>query len=174
MKKLLKIAGYVLAAVLILVSGALIYVKSALPKVDAPEPISFTYTPERIAHGKYLANHVSACMDCHSTRDFSKFSGPLTPGTLGKGGERFDQKAGLPGLFVARNITPAGISRYTDGELLRVITTGVTKEGRAMFPLMPYRILERWIVKMYTISLPTSALFQPLRIRWLSPRQTFR
>lgn len=54
------------------------------------------------------------------------------------GGDVFDQTVGMPGVFYARNITPAGISRYTDGELFRLITTGVTKEGRAMFPLMPY------------------------------------
>jgi hypothetical protein len=57
---------------------------------------------------------------------------------LGKGGDRFDQTVGLPCVYYAKNITPFGIKRYTDGELLRVITTGVTKEGRPMFPLMPY------------------------------------
>jgi cytochrome c2 len=77
-------------------------------------------------------------MDCHSTRDWSKFSGPVVPGTIGKGGERFDQTMGFPGVYYSRNITPAGINRYTDGELYRVITTGVTREGRAMFPVMPY------------------------------------
>jgi hypothetical protein len=77
-------------------------------------------------------------MDCHAIRDWSKFSGPPTEGTLGKGGDRFDQTMGLPGVFYAKNITPFGIGRYNDGELLRVITTGVTKEGRPMFPLMPY------------------------------------
>jgi hypothetical protein len=44
----------------------------------------------------------------------------------------------MPGVFYAKNITPAGIGRYTDGELFRLITSGVTKEGRAMFPLMPF------------------------------------
>ena len=78
-------------------------------------------------------------MDCHSIRDWSKLSGPITPGTLGKGGDKFDEAtAGVPGVLFAKNITPAGISRYTDGELIRVITTGITKEGRALFPLMPY------------------------------------
>jgi hypothetical protein len=77
-------------------------------------------------------------MDCHSTRDWSKFSGPVMEGTHGKGGERFDQSMGFPGIYYSRNITPSGIGRYTDGELYRVITTGVTKEGRPMFPVMPY------------------------------------
>ena len=79
------------------------------------------------------------CTDCHSERDFTKFAGPIKPGTLGKGGERFDgPTAGVPGVLYASNITPAGIGSYTDGELMRAVTTGVARDGRAMFPLMPY------------------------------------
>ena len=43
-----------------------------------------------IARGDYLANHVAPCMDCHSKRDFTKFSGPIVPGTEGMGGEEFE------------------------------------------------------------------------------------
>jgi hypothetical protein len=138
MKKVLKFAAYFIVLLLVAIAALLSYVKLALPKVSNAEDLKIDYTAERIERGKYLANSVSVCMDCHSTRDWSKFSGPLVEGTLGKGGELFDQKAGLPGAFYSKNITPEGISRYTDGELFRVITTGVTKEGRAMFPLMPY------------------------------------
>jgi mono/diheme cytochrome c family protein len=138
MKKVFKILGVALLLIIVAVSVLLIYVKMALPDVGEAEDIQIEYTAERIARGEYLANCVNVCMDCHSTRDWSKFSGPLTDGTFGKGGDRFDQTVGMPGVFFAKNITPAGILRYTDGELFRVITTGVTKEGRAMFPLMPY------------------------------------
>lgn len=138
MKKLFKILGIILLLLVIGVGILLLYVKMALPDVGEPEDLKIEYTAERIARGEYLANCVNVCMDCHSTRDWSKFSGPITPGTFGKGGDRFDQTVGMPGVFYAKNITPEGISRYTDGELFRVITTGVTKEGRAMFPLMPY------------------------------------
>jgi mono/diheme cytochrome c family protein len=138
MKKLLKIVGYLLLVIVIAIAGLLTYVKVALPNVGDAQPITIDYTPERIERGRYLANNVSVCMDCHSTRDFSKFSGPLIEGTLGKGGDRFDQTIGMPGVFYPKNITPDGINRYTDGELYRVITSGVTKEGRPMFPLMPY------------------------------------
>lgn len=138
MKKILKIIGIILVLVIVVVSALLLYVKMALPSLGEAEDISIDYTTDRIARGEYLANCVNVCMDCHSVRDWSKFSGPLTPGTFGQGGDRFDQTLGMPGVFYARNITPEGISRYTDGELFRVITTGVTKEGRAMFPLMPY------------------------------------
>jgi hypothetical protein len=138
MKKVLKIVGVILLVIIIGVVGLLTYVKTALPDVGQAENINIDYTPERIERGKYLANNVSVCMDCHSTRDFAKFSGPPAEGTLGKGGDRFDQTVGMPGVFYPKNITPEGIARYTDGELFRVITAGVTKEGRPMFPLMPY------------------------------------
>ncbi len=138
MKKTLKYVGYFALFLLVAIGALLTYVKAALPNVGKAEDLKIEYTPERIARGKYLATSVTVCMDCHSKRDWSLFSGPLVPGTLGQGGERFDQTLGLPGLFVSKNITPHGLNRYTDGELLRVITTGVNKEGQAMFPLMPY------------------------------------
>ncbi|MGC3943877.1 MAG: cytochrome C [Chryseolinea sp.] len=138
MKKALKIVGIVVGAIVVLVLGVITYVVVAFPNVgDAPD-LKVEPTAERIERGRYLANAVNVCMDCHSTRDWSKFSGPVVPGTAGKGGERFDHSVGFPGVFYSRNITPAGISRYTDGELYRVITSGVTKEGKAMFPVMPY------------------------------------
>ena len=140
MKKIFKVFAYLLGAIVLLLACALAFLQLGFPKVDAPEEITIEYSPDRIERGAYLANHVTVCMDCHSKRDFSQFSGPPTPGTLGAGGDRFDHSMGLPGVFYARNITPFGISDYTDGELFRLITTGVTKDGRPMFPLMPYPI----------------------------------
>jgi mono/diheme cytochrome c family protein len=138
MKTFFKIASIVLVILVVIIVGALTYIKAALPNVGDPPDLKVDATAERIARGKYLANSVNVCMDCHSTRDWSKFSGPIKPGTNGKGGERFDHTLGFPGIYFSKNITPAGISRYSDGELFRVITTGVNKEGHAMFPVMPY------------------------------------
>jgi mono/diheme cytochrome c family protein len=138
MKKILLVLSIILIVVIVAIGGALTYVSIALPNVGEPPQLRVEATPERIERGKYLATAVTVCVDCHSTRDWSKFSGPIIPGTEGKGGERFDQTVDFPGVYYSRNITPSGISRYTDGELFRVITTGVTKEGRAMFPVMPY------------------------------------
>jgi len=138
MKKIFKVFAYILGAIIILAIGGLSYLQLGFPKVDPAPELSIEYTPDRIERGAYLANHVTVCMDCHSKRDFSQFSGPPTPGTLGAGGDRFDQSMGLPGVFYAKNITPHGISNYTDGELFRLITTGVTNDNRPMFPLMPY------------------------------------
>ncbi len=138
MKKILKVAAYLIGVLVLLLIGAFAFLQLGFPKVDPAPELSIDHSQERIERGAYLANHVTVCMDCHSTRDFSLFSGPPAPGTLGAGGDRFDHSIGLPGVFYAKNITPHGISDYTDGELFRLITTGVTNDGRPMFPLMPY------------------------------------
>jgi hypothetical protein len=138
MKTVFKVLGYFLLVVIMIAAGILIYIKTALPNVGAAPVLQVENSVAHIERGRYLANSVSVCMDCHSTRDWSKFLAPVTEGTNGRGGERFDKKEGFPGIYYSKNITPAGISRYTDGELFRLITTGVTKEGRAMFPVMPY------------------------------------
>ncbi|WP_373513697.1 c-type cytochrome [Persicitalea sp.] len=138
MKKVLKVVGIVLGVALVGVIGAMAYVKLALPNVGAALEMKVEITPARVARGEYLAQHVALCADCHSTRDYSLFSGPMTPGTLGKGGEVFDQKMGFPGSFTSKNITPYGIGNWTDGEIYRAITTGVSRDGHAFFPVMPY------------------------------------
>jgi len=80
------------------------------------------------------------CIDCHSTRDWTYFSGPVVPGTEGKGGEIFDQTQGFPGKYIAPNITPFHLKNWTDGEIFRAITTGVSKDGRAIFSIMPHHL----------------------------------
>jgi mono/diheme cytochrome c family protein len=138
MKKFFKFLGILVLIILLAVAGVAAYVKLALPNVgDAPD-LKVEATPERLQRGQYLANHVMVCMDCHSTRDWSLFSGPPVPGTLGKGGDVFNQTMGFPGKYYAPNITPSGIGNWTDGELFRAITTGVRKNGKPIFPVMPH------------------------------------
>jgi mono/diheme cytochrome c family protein len=96
-----------------------------------------------IARGDYLANHVAACIHCHSKRDFSKFSGPVVPGSEGGGGSVFNHEIldAIPGTLYSKNITPdneTGIGAWTDDEILRAITQGISKNGDTLFPIMPY------------------------------------
>lgn len=133
-----KILIGLVAVIVLAVGGLFAFLNLAFPKVGPARDHQVVSTPELVARGTYLANHVNACVDCHSTRDFTKFAGPIVPGTEGKGGEKFTREFGFPGEFFSTNITPTGIGRYTDGELERAITTGVVKDGRAMFPVMPY------------------------------------
>ncbi len=139
MKKILKILMYAVAIIAVLVIGTLAYIQWSFPKVEEAPEMVIEGTPEQIERGEYLAHHVMLCMDCHAQRDFSLYAGPPIPETLGAGGERFDRSMGFPGVFISANITPAGIGDYTDGELFRLITTGVKKDGEPIFPVMPYK-----------------------------------
>jgi len=135
MKKVLLIS---LAFIALFILSAISYVKFALPAIDEAPDIIVDKSAESVARGKYIAHSVAVCMDCHSTRDWSTFSEPPVQGTEGMGGEKFDQTMGFPGEYYSRNITPYGLSDWTDGEIFRAITTGVSKNGEALFPVMPH------------------------------------
>lgn len=141
--KALKIVLGVVVALAFAVASLLTYVSTALPDVGPAPDLSIERTAERMERGRYLAHSVCGCIDCHSGRDWDAFSGPILPGTIGKGGEAFDQKLGFPGAYYAQNITPAGIGDWTDGELYRAITSGVSRDGRALFPIMLYPLYGR-------------------------------
>lgn len=138
MKTLLKIAKYSIGVLLVLICGTTVFFATKYPDVNPAPALSVERTPSRMQRGAYLVNHVAVCMDCNSTRDWTKFSGPVTPGTEGMGGELFDHSLGFPGSIYAKNITPSGIGNLTDGELYRSLTEGVRKDGKPLFPLMPY------------------------------------
>lgn len=138
MKKVLKVTLIIVGVIVIALAGVIIFVKTALPSVGKPMDLKVQVTPARVQRGEYLANHVAACMDCHSQRDWSMYAGPLKKETFGGGGEKFSKMIGFPGTLYSRNITPAGIGDWTDGELFRAITSGVNRHGKALFPLMPY------------------------------------
>ncbi len=135
-----------LQTILLLVVATVIFY--ACDSADTSKTESITNTNEDslqqvIAHGEYLAVHVAACIHCHSKRDFTKYSGPLVPGTEGGGGQRFDNTEfdAIPGVLYSRNITPdsaTGIGSWTDAEIIRAITQGINKNGDTLFPLMPY------------------------------------
>ncbi len=138
MKKLLRILGILLVIVVVAVAGLLAYVTQVLPNIPVQNDLRVEITPDRVKRGEYLAHHVAVCMDCHSSRDWAVFSGPLKAGTLGVGGEKFDQSMNFPGSFIAPNITPHALKDWSDGEIYRAITSGVSKDGHPLFPIMPY------------------------------------
>ncbi len=93
----------------------------------------------QIERGKYLTNHVAACFYCHSQRNYNLFSGPVVTGTEGMGGQKFDRGfRNVPGIVYSRNITPAGIGKWTNEEVIRAITRGISQNGDTLYPLMPY------------------------------------
>ncbi len=141
MKKLVRIILGVVVLILAIAACGVAYLFMAFPKVPLASDVRIVATPEKLARGEYLTKHVSLCLDCHSERDFEKLAGPLKPGTWGKGGEAFDKTVDptMPGAVYAKNITPASIGSWTDGEVLRALTVGVSRDGTPLFPLMPYQ-----------------------------------
>jgi mono/diheme cytochrome c family protein len=138
MKRLLWIILVILLLAVILFVA---YLRFVLPSVGPAPDITVEATPERLMRGEYLATKVMGCVDCHTQRDFTKYSGPISAVPFSGGSlDEFTEEAGLPGNFYAANLTPYYLGDWTDGEIYRAITAGVTKDGRALFPVMPYHM----------------------------------
>lgn len=137
MKKVYVVLASILTVIFIAAVATGSYLHWYLPNISKAPQIKVTLTPERVERGRYLAHSVAVCMDCHSSRDWSKFAAPLAS-NLGGGGERFGKEMGFPGTIFSPNITPYALGNWTDGEVFRAITSGVDKNGDALFPVMPY------------------------------------
>ncbi|MBZ0204072.1 MAG: cytochrome C [Ignavibacteria bacterium] len=140
MKKFLKILFILFVVVIVLAGAGYTYLFVAFPKVSAAPDIKIDATPERIERGKFLSNSFAFCIDCHSDRDVNKFSMPVVAGSEGKGGLDYGEGAGF---VPASNITQdkeTGIGSWTDGEIFRAITAGVSKDGKYLAPMMPYAL----------------------------------
>ena len=144
MKRFLKISVVVLICLIALLAVGITLTIGWRPFIGPrSRPLTnrvFERTPERWARGKYLAENVTACVDCHSPHDWTKHDSPVPPGMEGAG-EDISILKGLPGTVVAPNLTPdpeTGTGAWTDDALARAIREGIGHDGRTLFPLMPY------------------------------------
>jgi len=123
------------------VAGATAYIALATPNARPAKDIQVASTPGRVERGRYLFHHVADCAGCHSPRDPSKFAMISDLATTGAGFV-FPEELGFPGKIVAPNITPdpeTGIGQWTDGEKIRAIREGISRDGRPLFGFMPFR-----------------------------------
>jgi hypothetical protein len=140
-RKVLKIVGLVALALPVIAGIGVGALALKHPAQREPSTETIERTPERLARGTYLAEHVSHCVKCHSGSDPDRYGQPPKAGQVGQGGMVFDEKSGVPGLVAAQNITPDpdyGIGKWSDGEVMRAFREGVDKNGDALFPMMPY------------------------------------
>lgn len=149
-----------IAVIAVAVCGAaLASLFAFFPRAAQPEQGVFEPTPERLARGRYLVEHVTDCLDCHSERDWSRYSGPIMEDTKGQGAKLVH----LGSATRSANITPYGIGYWTDGDIARAIASGVSRDGRALSPMMPYDVyasLSREDLQSIVVHLRT---FQPIR-----------
>jgi mono/diheme cytochrome c family protein len=110
-------------------------VRNAVPRSEYKQPLPASYGPpiehvlpppanDQLALGGYPAGPMGHCMECHS---------PLGPdgradmtNQLGAGGQDFRSPAWT---VTSANLTPTGLSRYSDEELRRIIRTGLRPDG---------------------------------------------
>jgi hypothetical protein len=171
----------VVAVILFTLAGTFVYIYGFLPRQRPAPDFRVDITPALLERGKYLVNHVLLCNDCHSERDWTLYSGPAKP-PLGAGRPCLDRNSkavginfgmgGFPGRLCIRNITPdveTGIGGWTDGEIVRAIREGVSRNGEALFPIMPwfmYQVLsdeDAAAVIAYMRSQPPVKSFRPDR-----------
>ena len=130
----------VLGVLLVVVAGGgLAYLFANYPNVPPAGTVTLPTSPEASRAASTWPSTWRSAWTAIPSATSPSSPARSRPAPSGKGGERFDgPTAGMPGVLYASNITPAGIGEYTDGELMRAVTTGVARDGRAMFPLMPY------------------------------------
>jgi len=119
--------------------------------------------------GEYLTR-AADCVACHTTQDGQSFVG----------GRPFV----LPfGTMYSTNITPdkkTGIGDYTDAEFLRALRQGIGRDGKRLYPAMPFASYtymtdaDALAIKAYLFSLqpvesapPANTLSFPYNQRWL-------
>jgi hypothetical protein len=144
MKKILSVLGWSFVALVAVLAGAITFTIGWRPFVGPrARPLTartIAPTPERLARGTYLVDHVTPCMECHSPHQWTEHDAPILSNMLGAGQEM--PMKGLPGRVVAPNISPdpeTGAGNWTDDQLVRAIREGIGHDGRALFPMMPYQ-----------------------------------
>ncbi|MGZ6070294.1 MAG: c-type cytochrome [Myxococcaceae bacterium] len=135
MRRILKIVGLLVAALVVLVAAFLVYVQvDGIPRYPV-EKVTFKAdpTPERIERGRKLAGVL--CANCH-----------MNPTTRQLTGKRMVDAPPQFGVIYSPNITrhpTKGIGSWTDGELAYLLRTGVKRDGQYAPP---------WMVKLPHIS----------------------
>jgi mono/diheme cytochrome c family protein len=111
------------------------------PFAAAEERYADAKMNDPVYRGRYLAT-IAHCMECHSPQD----KGVFDYGRLGAGGRIFNAQlvqgfpASWPGARAA-NITShptAGIGGWTDAQIKRAITQGISRDGRKLQAPMPF------------------------------------
>lgn len=109
---------------------------ASTPATDAPTAPAGAaqYGPDQVERGRYLVVNVGMCGQCHSARnavgeldDHTFLHGGPVPLLAPRGYEKWAYKA--PRL--------AGLPQHTDEQLVKLLTTGINRDGKEPLPPMP-------------------------------------
>ena len=120
-------------------AGAVLTALLAQTPAADPKPILPKTTPAQVERGKYLAESVSTCQECHTPRtadgklDREKWMQGAELGFVPRGEAPKDWHERAPG------ITPSGRlwARWTPDGISKFMQTGVTPRGGHAGPPMP-------------------------------------
>jgi mono/diheme cytochrome c family protein len=104
------------------------------PFPGTEKPMTAGDLRDKVKRGFYLVS-IGHCMECHTPRGAQ---GALVTTAVGKGGQEFP---GPWGVSKSRNITShktAGIGSWTDAEIKRAVTQGVSRDGTKLKGPMGY------------------------------------
>ncbi|MBC8133798.1 MAG: cytochrome C, partial [Deltaproteobacteria bacterium] len=130
-----------MALVILVLAGGAGFLFFKKPNQRPPLSETVTATPERLARGQYLAVNALSCLHCHSPINPTRWSAAADLDLVGSGGLCLDEAAGFPGKVCSPNITAdpdTGIGAWTDGEIMRAIREGISRDGRPLLPFMNY------------------------------------
>jgi mono/diheme cytochrome c family protein len=140
-------------SLLVFFAGFILIMTSAVTSARASGDLQ----NDLVAHGKYIAT-IAGCVTCHTplqeayqnpqslsleqiqTLAFNDLAASDQTKLLA-GGRLFD--LGPAGMLFTRNITPdakTGIGSWTEDQIKLAIKTGVSADGKLLFPVMPYHV----------------------------------
>lgn len=107
---------------------------AAAPAKAAPADAGTAMPAGNVEHGKYLAEHVAMCVECHSGRDAQ---GNIIDSQLFLGGA-IPFAPPWPNDWANRAPRNRGLPGYTDAEAMRLLTQGaIGRDGRQLRAPMP-------------------------------------
>ena len=104
------------------------------PKVESVSDVS---RDDPVAYGEYVTHTLGHCTGCHTPRE----NGKLDFSRTNIGGRIFENIYGLGFVAVSMNITPhavAGIGEWSDEDVKRAITKGISRNGRTLAAVMAF------------------------------------
>jgi mono/diheme cytochrome c family protein len=141
MHKTFKWIGLILLVLVVVGVPAVVGIRPFIgPRARPLTDRRFEPTRARLDRGRYLATTAQApCVLCHSPWDATG------GGLVEVSGREFTGRNWAPDgapFVTAPNLTPdpeTGIGKLTDDQLARAIREGIGRDGRTLFPIMPYQ-----------------------------------
>lgn len=114
--------------------------RPAAPAATAAPPAAPAhYTAEQVERGRYLVEQVAMCGQCHSPRD--RHGNVVKEQNLHGGPVPVRTPPGFDAKWAYKAPRIAGLPQHTDEQLVKLLTTGVNRDGKVpMLPMPPFRM----------------------------------